>query len=1852
MTNVVIELDSNAREYAAHQKVASSMMNAQLQATLDILRGELERLFTLEEMTSLCERLLGLDPAEVGGATARGSFAKALTDRCFDGDRLDALLDVILYERREVDPRVRDLASLLAKEELAAGKSFGPFTIEKKTGETAYAIVYQARRDDGLCTLHVLRRDAMRDRRAVQRFLTANRIAATVKHDGLPRKLEAGELDAGPTGYSGGAWVAYEWIDGQTLAQKLAKGGPSHVNELKPLLEGALEPLAALHKAGLAHGDLRLERVVLTRTGEGDARVVLVDAGTDRLRPRVTSQAAGADGGFLALFGSPKSIAPEVIRGKAPDSRADVYAFGAMLYELLTGEPPFKADNPTDAVVAHLFEDPVPPSERAPRGWVTKETDDFVLSLLQRDPAQRPRDAAALLEPLASLGHASMALRAAAVISDEKVEELVDALIAAPDDNEAALALDKAIDEGASAERVAVAFEMAAEQAGVETLSEGDVADAAWASPEERQETVKALLYRAARVFDVRAKDKARAETVYEKIVALDPRDEIASSALEEVRRAQGKYDLIVEMLLARSEASTSGEERARALAEIGRICDAELDDADQALVAYARALCETPLEDDFAREIERLAGGSPERWKETLDAVAEGSKSETLSTTERNALLGWAGRWYDGKLGRADTALLAYQQILSTDPANEEASEGLASIYRRAQQWPELATLLLGLAEASVSPPKGRDRKTEAAELFETKLNDVARARELYAAVLAEDPGHPKAGDALTRIAERTGDFDTLVKLLEQRAEARRGPEKVEVLARLAEVYEDHLDDLAEATRRFEAILAIDASHLGALKGLDRIFNRTEKYKELLENLERQVEVAATPRQKVTLWERIAALHDEEFLDHESAAQALENVLAIDSANDGALTSLARHYRALDRWDDVAKLYSRHAEVLGEGARVIELLAARAKVLAEQIGSPERAMRAYEQVLEISPDHAGALEALARLREISGDAHAAVAAIEALAGKAQTPEAKAEQWLRAARLLEGRGDKDGAIERYKLALDANPRDVAASLALRQAWTARGDATSVVGLIERELLSAEGDLAKAKLHGELARIYVDELNDESKAEAAAKRAIGLDATNVDALIVLGDLAFEHARYTEASKYYEPLVGRTATLAKEDAVRVLVNFMEAFGRSYTANIPAPSSTAVLDAAAASTVSRPPLAASHPRMLAAVDALQRVAPNDMEALSRVALVVFEYGDPRGAIAVHRELLDRYELEMTSGDRAEALYRFGESARRAEDLDTAVRALEEAADLDPSSPLALQSLAWIHESRGDWERVVRTKKKRLEVAAGSERFDLLLEIGDIELTKLEDRTRASKTYVAALEEQPDDRRLLTKLMQLYSEDKDWARLVDVVLRLADFVEDPKQRAKYMHTAAIVSSRQLGEVDQALTFYERALEFDPGLVKALDEAIELKKTKGDPLGVEKLLNVRLERAKAATDRATIVKTLDELGALYQRALGEPEMAIDAFEAAQAFDPEDRARGERLAELYASDVKQYLDKAVRAQTQMLRKNPYRVESYKLLRRLFTESKKADPAWCLCQALSVMNLAEPDEERFYRRHRADGAAPAQSALSEDDWTTLAHPDLDPLVTKIFALVQPTIIRTRTPTLQSLGYETQFAIDTSAHPYPVSQTLYYAQGVLGLPAPLVFQNPNDPGGLGFLHAHTPAIVLGRAAFESAVTPQAMAFVAARHLTYFRPGFYVRHLVPTGTGLKAWLFAAIKLSVPQFPVAPDLQGQVSDAMAAMQPDFQGMQREKLASLVSKLLQTGGALDLKKWVAAIDLTVDRAGFVLAHDLAISTEVMRATEDGASVPVKERMKEIVLFSVSEEYFATREKLQIRIDS
>jgi tetratricopeptide (TPR) repeat protein len=1762
-------------------------------------------------MTAMSLRLLGLDPEDTGEAATRASFARSLVERCTAGDRLDALVDVILASRQGADPRVREAANFFGTEELEPGASIGPFRVLRHLGEHPVANVVAATRGLDEYVVKVLRRRFCVDKRAVQRLLTLNRMAAALEHPGLPRDLHAGE--------SGGAYyVAYRAVDEQPLSVRFARTGPVPIAELKPILIGILEPLAALHEARLTHGDLRLDVVLVGR--ELLPHVTLVDFGFDRLYEH--GPVANGHGGVLTVFGSPKTVAPELVRGRRADPTADVYAFGAMLYELLAGVPVFAYDNPADAAFAHLTKTPEPPSTHGPRGWIGRDVDSFVLSLLAKDPDRRPRTAAALLDSVEHLGRTSMSGRPLPEsFPAERLSGVVEALIAAPQESEAAEALETAIDEGADPESVAEGFKLAAEEVS------GDDAVA--------RDLKKSLLHRAARTLDMQVGDKARAERVYETIVELDPNDAAAHVALEAVRRSLGKHAEVVESLLERSESAAPGPDKARIFAEIGRVCEVELDDPEQGLLAYSRALCETPLDRDLADEVERIAEGRPPLWNEVLATVTAAIQSDALAPKERAKLLAYAGRWYEKKLARPDLGIDAYRQILTVEPLSEEAHDGLAGIYKKARQWPELVELLTRRADAAPDSPRARDLRSEAAEILDVHMNDSARAAEIFGQVLEDDPSHERAAAGMARLAERSGDYRALADVVERRARASSGAARTKALLDLAEIYDQHLGQLAEAEARFAKVLQDDPSETRALKGLDRIYDMTGKYRELLENLQRQLAVAETPRQIVHLRERMAGLYEEEFLDFASAATCLEEALAIDPTSVTARAKLPRFYRVLARFELLEQLYERQATTAAGDAERAELLMQRAVVLSDHLGSPDLAVRICERVLELAPGHAGALEMVARLREEAGDAHAALQAVEALAAAAATPEARAEQWLRAGRMLEDRGDLDLAIKRYERAVEANPADPSAASALRRAYAGRGDAAGVVALIEKELAGTESKSARAKLYGELARVLLDELRELEPAEANAKTALELDSTNADALLVLGEAAFERERYVEASKHLESLVARSGTLPLEDAVRALVRFVESVGRG---------------AAAASGHS---LTEVHPRVTAALEWLEQLAPGDAASASRVARVLFEYGNAETARRAYTRLLELHGTTMAPEDLADAEWRLGESLRRLGLLDQAVDRLTVAADLDPTSSAPLVALAKVYEATGDWEEFTRIKRRRLDMATGAERFELLMEIGDAEFKKLGDHARAAKTYLAALEERSDDRKLLTKLMELFSEEKDWASLVDVVLRLAGFVDDPKQRAKYMQTAAIVTARQLGDVRRALEYYNQALEFDPTFVRARDEAIELCRQAGNHARVERLLKDQLEQAKQLNDRALIVRVLDALGELYQKSLNEPELAIGVYETAQVFDPDGKERAALLADLYASDVTKYLDKAVKAHGEMLASNPYRVESYKLLRRLYTEARRPDPAWCLCQALTVLGLAEPDEERFYRRHRGDNAAAAQAPFDAEDWTNrIAHHDADPLVTHIFALIQPTIIRARTQSLQALGFDATNLVDVTTDDSPICQTLNYAQGVLGFPAPPVLRDPEDPGGLGFIHAHTPSIALGRAAFESDVPNQALAFVVGRHLTYFLPGYYVRHLVPTGTGLKGWLFAAVKLCVPQFPIAPDSQGQVDEAFGFMSQDFQGVQREILASMVSKLLQSGGALDLKKWMAAIDLTADRTGMILANDLGVATEIVRATEDASSVPSVERVKDIVLYAVSPPYFALREKLGITVDS
>ena len=146
------------------------------------------------------------------------------------------------------------------------------------------------------------------------------------------------------------------------------------------------------------------------------------------------------------------------------------------------------------------------------------------------------------------------------------------------------------------------------------------------------------------------------------------------------------------------------------------------------------------------------------------------------MAAESKIALFTRLGHWYSEKVARPDLGVPCFQAVLSVDPAHAGALEGLANVYRRAQQWQELGQVLVTRADRAPTPAAARDLRAEAADLLETRLNESAHARDLYETIFAEDPGHQKATDALARIYARLEDWAGLAKILERRAEALRG--------------------------------------------------------------------------------------------------------------------------------------------------------------------------------------------------------------------------------------------------------------------------------------------------------------------------------------------------------------------------------------------------------------------------------------------------------------------------------------------------------------------------------------------------------------------------------------------------------------------------------------------------------------------------------------------------------------------------------------------------------------------------------------------------------------------------------------------------------------------------------------------------------------------------------------------------------------------------------------------------------------------------------------------------------------------------------------------------------------------
>ena len=262
----------------------------------------------------------------------------------------------------------------------------GRYRLDRVLARGGMATVYEATdtRLDRRVAVKIMRPALAEDPDFVERFAREARAAA---------RLSSPEVvavhDQGTDAETGTAYLVMEHVTGGTLRDVLHEHGALPPARALDLLQPVLTALAAAHAAGLVHRDVKPENVLLSE----DGRVKVADFGLARA---VETSAVTATTGMI--IGTVAYLAPEQVEHGRTDTRTDVYAAGVLLWELLTGTPPYTSDSPMTVAYRHVHDD-VPPPSTVVEG-IPEALDELVVRATRRDPAARPVDAGAFLAEL------------------------------------------------------------------------------------------------------------------------------------------------------------------------------------------------------------------------------------------------------------------------------------------------------------------------------------------------------------------------------------------------------------------------------------------------------------------------------------------------------------------------------------------------------------------------------------------------------------------------------------------------------------------------------------------------------------------------------------------------------------------------------------------------------------------------------------------------------------------------------------------------------------------------------------------------------------------------------------------------------------------------------------------------------------------------------------------------------------------------------------------------------------------------------------------------------------------------------------------------------------------------------------------------------------------------------------------------------------------------------------------------------------------------------------------------------------------------------------------------------------
>jgi golgin subfamily B member 1 len=973
----------------------------------------------------------------------------------------------------------------------------------------------------------------------------------------------------------------------------------------------------------------------------------------------------------------------------------------------------------------------------------------------------------------------------------------------------------------------------------------------------------------------------------------LDPNHAEAASILKELYRKSEKWNALVEVL--KGEIETIGESdterRVGLLRELVEVYRDQLK-MDAMVINTYNALLKIAPHDNEALTALAEKYQAMGRWNDLIQILIRQAESSEDKKFKIERYLSVASLWVE-RFANYNQATGPLEKVLELEPENREALSRLKDIYGKKRAWKSLFDVL-GKETSLLEDPAARLTNTvEMASLAGERLHDHAQAIELWRHVIKQNPAAPGALDALERLAERERNWPVLAEALEKRAELLDTDDaRSKVLQKLGILYAEQLESKDAATAVWRRVLQLDPKNARARRtlresylenqdwdALESMYTEADDWEALVDVLGDAADKNSDPKVKVDLSFRAARVFEDKIGEPQRAFRNYERILSVEPNNLKAARALIPIYEREEKWGRLVGALEVVLKALSpkKHKERLEYLGRIRKIALENLRDGELAFRYASEAFAEAPSEPSVIEGLEKATESAGDYNRLIEIFLARASDAEQTEAMALR-RRVAMLAVDRISRiDLAVTQWQAILKSQPEDEEAIAVLDRVYRAGQRNDDLRSLLIHRLEHTQEATARKSILRELA-VMEEEIIKDPNSAAARYREIGdLDPTDREAIVALDRLALQAERWGELAD----ILRKRRELEEDDSA--CLELSSRLGLVLADKLADPPGALEVFSAVLET---------NPSHGQAISVMERLSDSNPELGPRIdALLEKSYERTERFDKLAKLLAKRLERASDEGETRSLRLQLAEiSGTKLGDAMGAFGALEAAFLDQPDDRELWDRLAEAAERAGQNQALINAYITAIEAGEMSkpDAAELSARVAQLYDEVLGQPDEAERFHRAVLAHDPLDDTSFVALKELYTSSERWDELQGLYRKRIEETVDVKAKLELLLQLCFLFEEILNKPELAIDAYQSVLELEPDhgpAVRALDALFQ---RTGRWRDLVELLNRELDRAEGPN----AIELRFRLGELHENKLGEPNVAVDQYQAVLAQQP------------------------------------------------------------------------------------------------------------------------------------------------------------------------------------------------------------------------------------------------------------------------------------------------------------------------------------------------------------------------